>query len=130
MSKEVLHFVRITDHDCRVWCAGQSPQCSSYRSSGHWALSGLCRPCRQPGHLARKCRQAWARLSLLLLPVHVDDPENASDATSMPEEKEDVAQAAPPSSPLYPASANVADPVPVSPVAVRGSRSYCFCFCF
>ena len=51
LSKEVPRFVRIADHDCRIWCAGQSPQCSICRISGHRAcpLSGLCRRCRQPG---------------------------------------------------------------------------------
>lgn len=67
LSNGVARFVRIAEHSCCVWYAGQSLRCYSCRSSGHWALRGLCRRWRKPSHVARKCRQAWARLSLLLL---------------------------------------------------------------
>ena len=49
--------------ECRVLYPRQPPQCSICREFGHHApacpLSGLCRRCRQPGRVARKCTQAW-----------------------------------------------------------------------
>ena len=51
-------------------------------------------------------------------PDPVYDTENASDETSTPEQEDDVAQAAPSSSPCCPIPANVAITVPVSPISV------------
>ena len=63
LDDEVSYFLRVHDFPCRAWYAGQPPQCSVCRKYGHRAsdcpLSGLCRRCHQPRHLARKCWQAW-----------------------------------------------------------------------
>ena len=63
LDNEMPYFVRVHDFPCRAWYAGQPPQCSVYRKFSHRAsdcpLSGLCRRCHQPGHLARECRQSW-----------------------------------------------------------------------
>lgn len=60
--------VRVESCECRVWYSGQPPQCSIYLESGHRSpacpLSSLCRRCRQLGHMARECTQAWALQSL------------------------------------------------------------------
>ena len=54
-SLNVLGFV------CRTWHPGQPVNCSICKTSGHLPracpLSGLCRRCRQPGHVARDCGQ-------------------------------------------------------------------------
>ena len=63
LAQEIPCFVCVKDCDCRVWYPGQPSQCSICHESGHRALacplSGLCRRCRQPGHMARECTQAW-----------------------------------------------------------------------
>lgn len=69
-------------------------------------------------------------VSQVMWPESVDRPLAASAAvhvcfyakTSMPQEKDNVAQAGP----CHPAPANVADPVPVSPVASAASCSSSF----
>ena len=54
-SLNVLGFV------CRAWYPGQPIVCTICRKSGHLPqacpLSGLCRRCKQPGHVARECAQ-------------------------------------------------------------------------
>lgn len=78
-NKDVPRFLRITNHDCRVWYADQSPQCSFFRSSGYRAqafpLSGLFWRCRQLGHGAHLPLRPVDDLSVrlmrfLLLPIH------------------------------------------------------------
>ena len=70
LAQEIPFFVCAESCDCRVWYSGQPPQCSIYLESGHRSpacpLSGLCRRCRQPDHMARECTQAWALQSLFL----------------------------------------------------------------
>lgn len=54
--------VNVHGFDCRIWYPSQLAFCSVCRSSGHLPpacpLSGLCRRCKQPGHVARECVQA------------------------------------------------------------------------
>ena len=63
LAKDIPSFVRVENCECCVWYPRQPPQCSICREFGHRALacplSGLCRSCRQPGHVARECTQAW-----------------------------------------------------------------------
>ena len=63
LSRDIPSTVNVAGFDCRVWYARQPPQCSICSKSGHrnrdCPLSGLCRRCRQPGHLAKECKQAW-----------------------------------------------------------------------
>ena len=67
LAQEIPFFVCAESCDCRAWYSGQ---CFIYLESGHRSpacpLSGLCRRCRQPGHMARECTQAWALQSLFL----------------------------------------------------------------
>lgn len=91
--------------ECRIWYRDQPPQCFVCREFSHRAqscsLSGLCRRCRQPGHKARECTQAW-------------DPD--SDVDPLPDRfpsdsTVDPAHAEVPDPPV-PADASVSDPVP------------------
>ena len=63
LTKDISCFVEIEGCNCRVWYPRQPAQCSICREIGHRApacpLSGCCRRCHQPGHVARECTQAW-----------------------------------------------------------------------
>ena len=65
VNNPVLSVVNVHGFECRVWCPGQPAFCSVWRSSGHLPracpLTGLCRRCKQPGHVARDCGQAWGQ---------------------------------------------------------------------
>ena len=64
-NNPVPSVVNVRGCDCRVWYPGQPAFCSVCRSCGHLPracpLSGLCRRCKQPGHVARECLQAWGQ---------------------------------------------------------------------
>ena len=66
LAQDIPSFVRVENCECRVWYSRQPRQCSIGHEFGHRApacqLSGLCRRCRQPGHVARECTQAWGPL--------------------------------------------------------------------
>ena len=55
--------VSVVDFPVRVFHAGQPVICSVCYESGHLPracpFSGLCLRCKQPGHVARNCTQAW-----------------------------------------------------------------------
>ena len=63
VNDSVPSIVNVHGFECRVWYPGQPAYCSVCRSSGDLPracpLSGLCRRCKQPGHVARECVQAW-----------------------------------------------------------------------
>ena len=63
LKQDVPYYVRIADCNCRVWYSRQPVQCVVCKGTGHLGrdcpLSGVCRRCRQPGHIARQCVQAW-----------------------------------------------------------------------
>ena len=55
--------VSVLDFPARVFYPGQPVQCTICHVSGHLPracpFSGLCLRCKQPGHVARNCTQAW-----------------------------------------------------------------------
>ena len=54
--------INVLGFACRAWHPGQPVHCTICKESGHspgtCPLSGLCRRCKQPGHVARECGQA------------------------------------------------------------------------
>ena len=65
VNDPVPSVVKVHDLESRVWCPGQPAFCSVCRSTGllprACPLSGLCRRCKQPAHVARECGQAWGQ---------------------------------------------------------------------
>ena len=82
LAQDIPSFVRVESCECRVWYPRQPPQCSICREFGHRALtcplSSLCRCCRQPGHVARECAQAWGPSVSLFSPAS-DGSSDESD---------------------------------------------------
>ena len=63
LSKDIPPVIRLAGFDCRVWYRRQPLWCPICSAPGHRGkecpLNGVCRRCRQPGHVARNCRRAW-----------------------------------------------------------------------
>ena len=59
LTKDLPSTVRIAGFDARLWYQGQPQSCPVCRQFGHRVrdcpLNGLCRRCRQPGHMACEC---------------------------------------------------------------------------
>ena len=88
LTQDIPYFIEIESYNCRAWYRRQPSQCSICREFGHRAqacsLSGRCRRCHQPGHVARECTQAWG----LPPPVPIDvdvDGSCTSDSTIVPD---------------------------------------------
>ena len=139
---DIPYFVTIGDFSCRAWYPGQPVHCTICREVSDRGpscpLSGLCRRCLRPGHMARECRQPWGAihpgtevLSSTVPLADVDDdadyvpPFEASSGSSMVEDDDEMmsgdheiaASAAPPPSPP-PDVAHVPVPdVPPAPVS-------------
>ena len=66
LNQDIPCFVEVEGCSCRVWYSRQPAQCSICREIDHRSpacpLSGLCRRCHQPGHMARECTQTWGPL--------------------------------------------------------------------
>ena len=79
LKQDVPYYVRIADCNCRVWYSRQPVQCVVCKGTGHLGrdcpLSGVCRRCRQPGHIARQCVQAWGPA----VPTNDADDDDADD---------------------------------------------------
>ena len=63
LSKDIPNLIRLAGFDCRIWYRRQPPWCPICSAPCHRGkecpLNGVCRRCRQPGHVARHCRRAW-----------------------------------------------------------------------
>ena len=81
--KDLPSSVRIAGFDVRLWYQGQPQSCPVCRQFAHrvrdYPLNGLCRRCRQPGHMARECSSR--RLSA----TGVDPPMSVADKEEDPE---------------------------------------------
>ena len=138
LDRDIPYFVTIADFNCRVWYPGQPAHCAICRKPGHRVsscpLSGLCRRCLQPGHMARECRRAWDTIrpgtDVLAsnVPAALDDhdenyvppeeapseaPEGMEDVQLMSGDEEVAASAPPPPPPPVPASVPDVPPAPV-----------------
>ena len=132
LKDDIPYSVRICDCNCRVWYARQPVYCNICRQAGHCpsacALSGLCRRCRQPSHMARECQQAWSTVRLTstdddddtspdYVPPTEEAPSEASenlDDQVMSGDEEVVATAPPPPSPRVSVSVSVSDAPPAA----------------
>ena len=56
ITKDVPASVRVGGFDCRVWYHCHPSFCTTCNAC---PLNGLCRRCRQPGHVAKECRNVW-----------------------------------------------------------------------
>ena len=87
LDRDIPHFVEIDGCSCRVWYSRQPAQCTICRQSGHRAPAcPLSVRCRQPGHVARECTQAWGSpspvLTTLVPPDHAMETEDATSSSS------------------------------------------------
>ena len=65
-NEDLPRFLSGCGCQCSVWYRGQPIQCIVCREFGHRAqscpLTGWCRYCHQPGHMARECAPAWVQV--------------------------------------------------------------------
>ena len=117
VNDSVPSIVNVHGFKCRVWYPGHPAYCSVSRSSGHLPracpLSGLCRRCKQPGHVARECVQAWVQPRP---PVPVASDPVVPDVSS-DEEQDSSSEVVEPHSPSAP------DPVPPAPSSPSAASS-------
>ena len=79
VSSPILSSFNVLGFVCRSWYPGQPVKCSIYKEPDHLPLasplSGLCRRCKQPGHVARECGQTGGQPRPASSdPVPVPDP--------------------------------------------------------
>ena len=86
LDHDIPQYVEVDGCNCRVWYPRQPPQCSVCREFSHRApacpLSGRCRRCHQPGHMARECTQAWGPPFSVSRTDHSMETEDDSDTSS------------------------------------------------
>ena len=112
VNDSVPSIVNVHGFECRVWYPGQPAYCAVCRSSGHLPrvcpLLGLCWRCKQPGHVARECVQAWIQPRP---PAPLASDPVAPDVSS--EEEEDLSSVS--SEVVEPRPPSPPDPVPPAP---------------
>ena len=104
---------------------GQPAFCSICRQSGHlpWAcpLLGLCRRCKQPGHVARECAQAPSSSPPVPPPPSPSpdvSPPDPSPPSSLPDPSPSTESSSPILFPSVPVSVPVSFPVPTADVVM------------
>ena len=108
LLKDLPTSVRIAGFDVRLWYQGQPQPCPVCCQFGHRVrdcpLNGLCRRCRQPGHMARECSSRRVSVATSSASVTGADPpvsiadegdldyvcSSASDSETRSDEEETV----------------------------------------
>lgn len=107
--------VSVAEFPVRVFHPGQPVTCSICRESGHLPracpFSGLCLRCKQPGHTARNCTQAWGPSSSSPSPPVSSVPVSTTQSMSTT------------TVPSIAVSSAVSAPVPSVPSSVPASTS-------
>ena len=120
LTKDIPSSVRVAGYDCRVWYRRQPASCSICKKLGHRGkscpLDGLCRRCRQPGHVARECCNAWgtSRVGSAAASSSSVPASSAATASSAGSSSADV----PPVSVAVPAVVPPSVAMPASPSSV------------
>ena len=108
LAQDIPSFIRVESCECRVWYPRQPPQCSICREFGHRALtcplSSLCRCCRQPGHVARECTQAWAPSVSLFSPASDGSSDESDHAMAQSSPRPSIVASVPVSAQSTPSS--------------------------
>ena len=90
LKKDLPYFLTVFGFECRLWYRDQPIQCFLCSEHGPRAqacpLSGRCRRCHQPGHVARECSQAWVSVSRVAADPVLEsvDPWSVSESASVP----------------------------------------------
>ena len=141
VNDSVPSIVNVHGFECRVWYPGQPAYCSVFRSSGHLPracpLSHLCRRCKQPGHVARECVQAWIQprppaplASNSVIPAVSSEEEEdlssvSSEVVEPPPSPPDPVPPAPSSPPVPSASPSTSVSSSLSPDQIALKRLIC-----
>lgn len=89
LMKDLPSSVRIAGFDVRLWYQGQPHACPVCRQFGHRVrdcpLNGLCRGCRQPGHMACECTSCRASAAVVSASAPGADPPMSADGEDDPD---------------------------------------------
>ena len=123
LDHDIPQFAEVDGCNCRIWYPRQPSQCSLCKEFGHRApacpLSGLCRRCHQPGHMARECTQAWGPSFSALCATISHDHVMETEDTPVPDIDDSDA-----------VSSKSEDEVPVSTAATTSVGANFFPFVF
>ena len=88
LAKDLPSFACVSGYDVWFWYQGQPQACPVCRSYGHRVMdclfNGLCRRCRQPGHMARECPSR--RTPVVPAASTVPDPVAGADPSASEDE--------------------------------------------